>query len=189
MAVRQLLNAGVNVALASDGCGSRDSLNMLLVTQAAALLNKSPLLPPEQWLSATEAFSLATAGGARAFGYGNHLGRIAPGYKADLVGYRLSSPAFVPLNAPLNQLVYAETGTAIDLVLVDGRIVLQDGRLTQIDEAQIIDRIQAIHQEILPSLTASEATIHTLLPYYRRIYDRCHQEAIDPGMITPDAPS
>jgi guanine deaminase len=186
MPVRDFLDAGVNVALASDGCGSRDSLNMLAVVQGAALLNKQPLEPPERWLSAEEAFQFATEGGARAFGFAGQLGKLAPGYRADLVGYRRDRPAFVPLNHPLRQLVYAETGAAIDLVVVDGRIVMQWGELTQIREADLIEQIHQTHQAILPHLEASEDSVKTFLPYYRKIYDRCLREAIDLNILTPD---
>ncbi|HEY9696724.1 MAG TPA: amidohydrolase [Trichocoleus sp.] len=182
MAVRRFLEAGVNVALASDGCGSRDSLNLLSVMQAAALLNKPPTEPPETWLSAQEAFRLGTEGGAAAFGYQGQLGRLEVGYQADIVGYRLSSPAFVPLNNPLNQLVYAETGAAVDWVMIDGKVVMQQGQLTQIKEHQIIAAIEATHQQLLPSLSASEESVNALLPYYRQIYDRCLKEPIDPAI-------
>jgi len=186
MPVRQFLQAGVNVALASDGCGSRDSLNMLAVMQGAALLNKHPLEPPQRWLSAEEAFRLATEGGARAFGFEGALGKLVPGYRADLVGYRRDRPAFLPLNHPLRQLVYAETGAAVDLVIVDGAVVMQGGELTRIREADVMDKIMQTHEAILPHLEASEASVKTFLPYYRKIYDRCLQAAIDPHILTPD---
>jgi 5-methylthioadenosine/S-adenosylhomocysteine deaminase len=186
MAVRRFLDAGVNIALASDGCGSRDSLNMLLVMQGAALLNKSPMELPERWVSAREAFSLATTGGAKAFGYGETLGRLAPGCIADLVGYRLSTPSFTPLNHPLNQLVYAETGSAVNLVIIDGKLVLQEGKLQTLDEAQIIQKIHSLHQQLLPQLDQSDRSVRQFLPYYRKIYERCLQESIDATMITPD---
>jgi len=176
MPVRDFLEAGVNVALASDGCGSRDSLNLLAVVQSAALLNKHPLEPPERWISAEEAFYLATEGGAKAFGLAGQVGKLAPGYRADLVGYRRDRPAFVPLNHPLRQLVYAETGAAVDLVVIDGQVLMRDGKLTTLREADLIDKIHHTHAAILPHLEASEASVETFLPYYRKIYDRCLQE-------------
>jgi len=186
MAVRQFLDAGVNVALASDGCGSRDSLNMLSVMQAAALLNKAPLELPEQWLSAQDAFSLATLGGAKAFGHAETLGRLAPGYQADLVGYRLSSAAFTPLNNPVNQLVYAETGSAVDLVMIEGKVIMSNGTLRTMDEYTIIQNINSIHCQILAELNRAEASVNKFLPYYRKIYERCLQESVNPKIITPD---
>jgi 5-methylthioadenosine/S-adenosylhomocysteine deaminase len=185
MAVRQFLDAGVNVALASDGCGSRDSVNMLAVMQATALLNKTPTSPPEKWISAQDAFWLATEGGAAALG-DRELGRLAPGYQADLVGYQLSSPAFTPLNHPLNQLVFAETGAAVDLMVVDGAIVMSNGKLSRVDETQLIQTIHETHQQLLPDLERSEASVKQFLPYYRKIYDRCLREAVNPDIVTPD---
>lgn len=184
MPVRNFLEAGVNVALASDGCGSRDSLNMLAVVQGAALLNKHPLEPPERWISAEEAFTLATEGGANAFGFAGQLGKLEPGYRADLVGYRRDRPAFVPLNHPLRQLVYAETGAAVDLVIVDGNVVMQDGELKSVNESDLISKIHDTHQAILPHLESSEKSVQEFLPYYRRIYDRCLREPIAP-VLTP----
>lgn len=182
MPLRSFLEANVNVALASDGCGSRDSVNMLSVVQAAALLNKSPHDPPEQWVSAAEAFHCATVGGSKAFGHGSDLGKIAVGYRADLVGYRCDRMPFVPLNHPLRQLTYAETGGSVDLVIVDGAVVMENSRLMTIDEPQIIEKICQLHQQLLPNLEASEATVNELLPYYRRIYDRCLEQKIDPSI-------
>lgn len=184
MPVRDFLETGVNVALASDGCGSRDSLNMLAVVQGAALLNKHPLEPPERWISAEEAFTLATEGGARAFGFAGQLGRLEPGYRADLVGYRRDRPAFMPLNHPLRQLVYAEMGAAVDLVVVDGNVVMQSGELKTVNESDLIGKIHDTHQAILPHLESSEKSVQEFLPYYRRIYDRCLREPISP-VLTP----
>lgn len=186
MAVRQFMDAGVNVALASDGCGSRDSLNMLLVMQGAALLNKSPMELPEQWISAGEAFSLATTGGAKAFGYGEMLGCLEPGCIADVVGYRLSATSFTPLNQPLNQLVYAETGSAVSLVIIDGKLVLHQSELQTLDESQIVQKIHSLHQQLLPQLNQSDTSVRQFLPYYRKIYERCLRESVDAAILSPD---
>lgn len=183
MPVRAFLEASVNVALASDGCGSRDSVNMLSVLQAAALLNKSPYEPPERWVSAEEAFHCGTVGGAKAFGYGDQLGKVAVGYRADLVGYRCDRMPFVPLNNPLRQLTYAETGESVDLVLVDGAVVMENNALTMIDESQLIEKICELHQQLLPTLKVSEDSVKRFLPSYRRIYDRCLRQEIDSDIL------
>lgn len=183
MPVRAFLEANVNVALASDGCGSRDSLNMLSVLQAAALLNKSPHEPPERWVSAEEAFHCGTVGGAQAFGHSDNLGKVAVNYRADLVGYRCDRIPFVPLNNPLRQLTYAETGTSVDLIIIDGNTVMKNGVLTTIDESQIIEKICELHQKMLPSLEFSESSVKRFLPFYRQIYDRCLEQKIDPDIL------
>jgi ABC-type glutathione transport system ATPase component len=78
---------------------------------------------------------------ARALGREHELGRVAPGCKADLVLYRKSSMALVPLNVPVRQLVHGETGAGIDTVLVDGEVVMHGGRLTKVDEASLDHQI------------------------------------------------
>jgi len=77
------------------------------------------------------------------------------------------------MNNPLNQLVYAETGSAIDLVIIDGKIIMSHGTLRSMDETQIIQQINFIHQQMLPELSCAEASVNRFIPYYRKIYERC----------------
>lgn len=170
--VRALLDAGVNVSLGSDGCGSIEGTDMQNVLYLGALLQK---LRGDHtgWVGARETFEAGTMGGARALGRGHELGAIAPGHLADLVGYRLDRIGFVPLNDPLQQLVYAATRDEVDLVIVDGEVIERDGRLTRIDEAAIMAEIQEAHARIAPLLTVSEGEVEALLPPYERIYRRC----------------
>src|SRR5258708_23160522 len=74
-----------------------------------------------RWLSTREAALAATEGSARTLGLGDRIGRIAPGYKADLVLLHLDHPNWMPFNDPVNQLVHCEDGTAVDSVIVRRR--------------------------------------------------------------------
>jgi cytosine/adenosine deaminase-related metal-dependent hydrolase len=76
-------------------------------------------------------------GGAHALGLGGKLGRIAPGYLADIVLLDLDSEALTPLNHVANQLVMCETGLSVRTVIVDGRIVFERGKMTLVDAAAI----------------------------------------------------
>jgi 5-methylthioadenosine/S-adenosylhomocysteine deaminase len=178
--VRALLDAGVNVSLGTDGCGSIETANMLKVVSAAALVHKLRGPDYSQWIGAKEAWRAGTLGGARAFGMGDTLGAIEPGRKADFVLYRLDSIPFVPLNNPLGQLVYAETGANLDLAIVDGQIVLRDGRLTGIDEPAILAEIAHEHIRLLPLIEDSERKVARLNDAYQRIYERSLKEEIAP---------
>ncbi len=170
--IRALLDAGVNVSMGTDGCGSIEGTDMQNALYLAALLHK---LRGEHtgWIGAPEAFRFATIGGARALGRENELGALTPGRLADLVGYRLDRIAFTPLNNPLNQLVYAAGQQTIDLVMVGGDIVQRGGHLTRVDEGALLAEIAAAHIRIAPELAASEASVEELLPPYQRIFQRC----------------
>lgn len=171
--VRRLLDAGVNVSLGTDGCGSTETLSMLRAVNMAALVNKVRNEPPERWVGAREAWHAGTIGGATAIGRAVDLGRIRPGHVADLVLYRLDAISFVPLNNPLHQLVYAADSAAIDRVYVDGEQVLGEGRLCRVDETAIIAELSDRHPDIARLIEKSESDTDQIREAYRRIYDRC----------------
>ena len=76
-------------------------------------------------------------GGAKPAGLAGQLGAIRSGYTADLTLLDLANPSFVPLNSAARQVVYRESGAAVRTVLVDGRVVVDNGRVTTIDEAAL----------------------------------------------------
>jgi len=178
--LQTLLDAGVNVSLGSDGCGSTETLNMHTVMGDCALVHKLRGDDFRQWPGAEEAHGAATLGGARALGREHDLGRLAVGYRADIALYRLDRPPFLPLNAPLRQRVYAETGASLDTLLVDGEVVMRDARLTRLDEAALAAEIHAEHARLVPHLERAEALVAQLAPAYERIYRRCLGEAVAP---------
>ena len=177
MPLRALLDAGVNVSLGSDGCGSIDTVNMQYVLMCAGLLNK---LRGDHttWPGAREAFLAGTMGGARALGFEDALGAVEAGRLADLAVYRLDRVPFAPLNDPLNQLVYAESGASLDMLLVDGEIVMRDGKLTRIDEAAVLAELADAHAALAPAIADSERDVERMVPAYERIYRRCLAIAI-----------
>jgi guanine deaminase len=141
--VRDMLDSTLNVALGTDGSLSSDNQDMFEAMRLAALVSRAdPLADPTSWVDAAEAFESATIAGARAIGYGTQLGLIEPGRRADLVLLRANSTFLKPRNDLLNALVFAETGAAVDTVLVDGRVVVEGGRVLGLDERAIRDRAQ-----------------------------------------------
>src|SRR5690606_33237935 len=120
--IRALLDAGVNVSLGTDGCGSIEGTDMQNSLYLAALLQKLRG-DHTKWVGAREALHAGTIGGAKALGRDKELGVIAPGYVADLVGYQLRSVSFAPCNNPVHQIVYAASRAEVDTVIVDGEII------------------------------------------------------------------
>jgi len=178
--VRPLLDAGVNVSMGTDGTCSTITANMLTVLGSAAALSKIRGDDYSKWLSAKEALSAATRGGAKAFGFGGELGVIQPGAIADLVGYRLDTIAFTPLNDPVRQLVYAERGAGIDFTLVGGKVVMRSGKLAAIDESKILAEIAAEHASLKEQFDRAEGSVAPLLGAMEKIYRRSLATAIAP---------
>ncbi|MGH7263724.1 MAG: amidohydrolase family protein [Candidatus Rokuibacteriota bacterium] len=176
--VRALLDAGVNVSLGTDGCGSVETTDMQKTVLTAALLQKIRGTDHRRWVGAEEAWAAGTIGGARGLGRGDELGAVAVGRIADLAVYRLDSIPFTPLNDPLRQLVYAETGANLDMVLVDGEVVLANGRLTKVDEPALLEEIGAEHRKLRPLIEEAERSVEPIRAAYQRIYDRCQAASI-----------
>lgn len=171
--VRALLDAGVNVSLGTDGCGSTETLNMLRTVNMAALVNKLRAEDRARWVGAREAWQAGTTGGAKAIGQAGRLGCIAKGYSADLAVYDLNSIAFTPLNNALHQLVFAADCSAVRDIYVAGEAVLRDGKFTQIDEASLIAEIADRHGTLSPLIAESENKVDEIRAAYERICARC----------------
>ena len=147
--VPELLRAGVNVAVGTDGMCSNDGNDVYGTVKMAALLHKLWEIDYEQWPGAAEAWHMATIGGAAAAGDRRGLGRLEPGRRADLVLLDLDALAFTPLNDPLRQLVLGGASAAVNSTMVGGRWSLQAGRITGVDEAAILDEGRELGQELV----------------------------------------
>jgi cytosine/adenosine deaminase-related metal-dependent hydrolase len=148
-AVPRLLAGGVNVALGTDGMSSNDGVDMFASLKLASLLHKLWAIDYEEWLGAQEAWQLATIGGAQAAGDAEGLGCVEPGRRADLVLLDLDSHVFTPLNDPLRQLALGSSTQAVDSVLVGGEWRVRGGRVTGVDEADVLARARETGREIV----------------------------------------
>jgi len=169
--VRAYLDAGVKLALGTDNSSCSDAQNMFQAMKLFALLAGE---------GGEKAFAAATVGGAQALGLGDKVGRIAPGRKADIALLSLRDPAFVPLNDALRQLVYTEPGRSVRHVIVDGRLVIEHGRATTLDE----DALYAEVERLMPTLRADLEQIRKrnerLMPYVEEAHLRTR--ALDLGL-------
>jgi 5-methylthioadenosine/S-adenosylhomocysteine deaminase len=134
--VQQLIDAGVGLALGTDGAASNNDLDMIGELRTAALLAKGVAADPSAVPAAT-ALRMATLNGARALGLGEVVGSLEPGKEADMVAIDLSFPETQPVHHPISQLVYAAGRRQVSHVWVAGRPVLLEGRLTTVDTDKI----------------------------------------------------
>jgi guanine deaminase len=140
--IRPMRERGVEVGIGTDGTSCSDNLNMFEAMRLASFVSR-PLAPdPGRWLTTDEVLTMATAGSARALGLGEVIGRLAPGYKADIVLLDLGHINYIPLNDATNQVVHAEDGGAVDSVMIGGRMVVDGRRLTTVDVARLATRVE-----------------------------------------------
>jgi len=117
-----------------------------------------------RWLTTREAALAATEGGARALGFGDRIGRFAPGYKADIVMLDLDHPNWLPLNDPVNQLVHTEDGTAVASVMIGGRLVVDNRRVTTVDLTRLRERVAAARDRLAAANADSRRLYEALVP-------------------------
>jgi 5-methylthioadenosine/S-adenosylhomocysteine deaminase len=139
--VSRLLQAGVNVALGTDGAASNNDLDMFSEMRSAALLAKGISGDPAAVPAAT-ALRMATLNGAKALGLEDITGSIQPGKAADLVAVDLSGIHSRPLYNPISQLVYSSSGNQVSQVWINGRQLVKDAKLTRMDETALLQRAQ-----------------------------------------------
>lgn len=137
-----LQKAGVRVAIGTDGAASNNNLNMLEETTLAGLLHKGAMHDAE-FLPAPALMEAACKAGALAQGR-DDCGAIKPGNRADIVVYRLDSPAMLPLINPLANLLYAGQSADVVLNMVDGRVLYQNGEFLTIDMEKVRYKVQRI---------------------------------------------
>jgi len=138
--VAEMLERGVSVTLGADGAACNNRLDMFTEMRTAALLQKA-LHGPEA-LPALTVLRMATIDGARALGLADEIGSIEAGKRADLVLLNLDKLHTTPRPDVVSTIVYAAESSNVETVLIDGRIVLRDGRLTTMDEREVIESAQ-----------------------------------------------
>jgi 5-methylthioadenosine/S-adenosylhomocysteine deaminase len=175
--LRPMLERGINVGVATDAANSSDQLNMFEAARLAALISRVQTPDFEAWLGADEVLRMATTGSARAMGFGGAIGEIAPGYKADIVFLDLGHINYVPCHDLVTQIVFTENGAAVDGVIIGGRLVLDHGRLTTIDEKKLRRDAGAAAERLYAANAATRAFAKELQPFVGAF---CHGLVCEP---------
>jgi 5-methylthioadenosine/S-adenosylhomocysteine deaminase len=131
------LAAGVTVALGTDGAASNNDLDMFEAMRLAAFLHKVETGDPRV-IPASAALEMATIDGARALGLDRLIGSIEIGKRADVVVVSMASARQTPLYDPISHLVYATHGDDVRTVVVNGKVLMRDRKLTTLNEATVL---------------------------------------------------
>lgn len=134
-----LLAAGVNVALGTDGAASNNRLDLWAEMSMAALLGKHVAADAEA-LPAAAVLRMATINGARALGLEHEIGSLEIGKAADVVCVRFADPSVLPVINPLSQLIYCTGREHVSDVWIAGEHLLADGALARLDVELLVDR-------------------------------------------------
>ena len=137
--VQRLLDAGVNVALGTDGAASNNDLDMLGEMRTAALLAKA-VHQDASSLPAMAALRMATLNGAAALGLADKIGSLEAGKWADITAVDMSAIETQPVYDPVSQLVYAAGREQVTDVWVAGQHLLNNRQLTQLDIKDVLHR-------------------------------------------------
>lgn len=131
-----LLAAGVNTALGTDGAPCNNTCDMLQEMRLAGILHKVSTMDPTA-VPAETVLELATINGAKALGLEAEIGSLEVGKKADFAVVDMRRCHLQPWHSPVSALVYSATGRDVEMVVVDGREVVRGGELVTLDEEAV----------------------------------------------------
>lgn len=175
--------AGVRVALGTDGRGCDETLDMLELIKMTACVHKARGGDWRRWPTAREAFEMATSEASVCTGHGHSLGRVERGARGDLIMLPRHSPAFTPLHDPIRQLVYGAPSRDVRHVVVDGRVVLRDGRLAGADLDSLLARAREHTPELLGGVRKEDAD--EIERVVDEMYQRIERSSLDIDSYIP----
>jgi 5-methylthioadenosine/S-adenosylhomocysteine deaminase len=177
--VAAYLEAGMTVALGTDGQGLTERSNFLEEMRLAAYLQRIPSAvfpardPWSRGLPARTVFEMATVNGARAFRR-EGIGRLQPGYRADLLllnAKRLGTPYVWPGHDPYATVLQKAEPDHMDMVISRGRVLLDGGRIVTVDETRVTRRLQALYEGIWKKHDGQrQALVRELEPFLVRFF-------------------
>jgi 5-methylthioadenosine/S-adenosylhomocysteine deaminase len=162
--MKSMLERRVNVGIGTDGANCSDNLNVYEAMRLASLVSKGRTPDAERWVTTEEVALAATEGSARTLGFEGQLGRLAPGYKADIVFLDLEHPNWIPLNDPTNQLVHTENGSAVRHVMIGGRMIVEHRRVTTVDVAALARDAETARRRLAEVNAPARALYERLAP-------------------------
>ena len=146
--VSKLMDNGICVSLGTDGASSNNNLDLIEEMKIASLLQKVSTLDPNV-LNSDETIAMATIKGAEALGMDSEIGSVEVGKKADLILIDTNSANMTPDSSTLSSnIVYAANGSNVDTTICDGKILMENRKLTFLDEDEILRKAKKAIKEL-----------------------------------------
>ncbi|MEX0568211.1 MAG: amidohydrolase family protein [Candidatus Njordarchaeota archaeon] len=142
-----MLKRNIVVSLATDGAASNNNMDMFDVIRVTPLLHKVATLNPEA-LSALDTLKMATILGARSIMMEKMIGSIEAGKKADIIIVDIHKENTTPFSDPISTLVYSGSSKNVHTVIVNGEILMREGRILYLDENKILSKAQKSFDKI-----------------------------------------
>lgn len=142
--ITKMINYGITVSIGTDDCNCNESVNMISDMKHVALLQKVKNLDSGA-ITSEKVLEMATIDGARAVGMENKIGSIEIGKKADIIIINMQYPHLKPSHQVPSTLVYQANGSEIDTTIIDGKVLMQNKKLTLIskrEEEKLLDDAQ-----------------------------------------------
>ena len=143
--ITKYLENDINVSLGTDGVSSNNNLDMFSEMKTMALLQKVNTLNPKV-LNTKTTIDIATKNGAEALGL--EAGEIKSGKLADIILVDTKLPHMTPLRSPQSNIVYSTLGSDVNTVIIDGKIVMEDRILTNLNEKEIIEDVSQLAKQL-----------------------------------------
>jgi cytosine/adenosine deaminase-related metal-dependent hydrolase len=150
--VPAMLLKGINVAVGADGAPCNNNLDAFHEMRLAALIHKPRFGPTS--MPAEKVLKMMTIGGAKAAGLDHEIGSIEEGKKADLIIINQKVPHAYPSfgSDPISRIVYDHQSRDVDTVIIDGKVIIQEGHFMESDEMEILSRSEVARMELLNRL-------------------------------------
>ncbi len=143
--IHELLNNNITITLGTDGCGSNNNLNLFEEIKIASLIHKGNTLNSTV-VNASQSFEFATKNGAKALNLNS--GILEQGMLADIVLINLNKPYLLPKENIYSHIVYSFNGV-VDFVIINGKIILENGKLINLDENKIIENGEKTYGKLI----------------------------------------
>jgi cytosine/adenosine deaminase-related metal-dependent hydrolase len=134
--VPDMLNSGVNVGLGTDGAPCNNTNDLLQETKLAGIIHKAVTGDPTV-VPAETVLEMATINGAKALGLESEIGSLEVGKKADFVGIDMRKVNLQPYYSAVSAVVYSASGGDVSLTVVDGKVLVEGGKLMTMDEEEV----------------------------------------------------